>query len=609
MTDPVGVFKRPDALFNDDCTEQLRNFAKAGGNVRDACDALSESYLGLPDMIRAVVDWMNDFHDGEQVLLDALQLHLLANINTAIPTIDSELARETDSPSFISEMLTSPRWRNVLFEIASQHRQSILADRIYSEARLQQIGYSGSSISSADDVLDIVAEQLGIAMGAQSYDELDAAIRKISVIATSSEIYTFMILQLLIKLEYQSPDLNTKSGYRYVAQAVRREAMNYIVNTSGESESTAKLWIYSMLILSDCAYHRYGIPETIVDALLGILHVSARLRLEKDVKIVLHVYSTMLGQPYFGTSRKHAPDPEIPEDPKRKMLLILALRHNEIVDALLKRLFNPESSNSGVEQANLKKRNCLCLLLAYSRTFIPLQHDEILRRLSNRETLEELNNLVRRARRDLTQVVKICEELKPGSLVSKANGKHIQHLLAAVRDPTIARGVLFWAEKRLRGGKDVRSLTITLTRYLGFLETIAHTHCFLQRRVLEVIEEACIRDYPDLAEGKVEQLRISMMNSITGMVRFNMGPKIINSITVNWVRDDAVEDEHLTRFIISMLRTVSPPYHPVLYSQMIEFLQEEKVIRAAMADEVALDLANDFQNSPPGDFNTFTEVN
>eukprot|EP00178_Gracilaria_changii_P006757 TRINITY_DN219_c0_g1_i1.p1 TRINITY_DN219_c0_g1~~TRINITY_DN219_c0_g1_i1.p1 ORF type:complete len:602 (+),score=81.06 TRINITY_DN219_c0_g1_i1:298-2103(+) len=600
MTDPLAFFKRPDAIFHDDCVEQLRSFAKGGGNVREACEALSESYLGLPDMIRAVTDWMSDYRDGEQVVLDAMQTYLLSNVNTMIPKIDAELARGADSPTFISDMLAPPRWGNVLYEIAAQHRQSILADRIYRGTRLLQIGYSESSVISADDVLDFVVEQLGIAMKSQSYEEIDIATRKIAFLATSSEIHTFIILQFLVKMEDRSLDLNAKNCYRYFAQAVRREAVNYVVNISGENESVARLWIYSMLILSDSCIHSKSIPETIIESLLGILEHSTRIRVDKDLKIILQVYSALLGPPHFGTNRKHVHEVEGTEDQKHKMLLIRALRHIEIVDALLAQLFNPEATNANVAQVNLKKRNCLCLLLAYSRTFTPLQPDEILRRLSNKETLLELNNLVRRAKRDLVQVVKICEELKPGSIVSKGNGKHIQYLLAAVRDPIIAQGVLIWAEERLRGGKDVRSLIITLPKYLSFLEAVADAHGFLQRRVLEVIEEASIRDYPDLADEKVEQLRCTMVNSIAGMVRFNMGEKIIYFITMRWVRDDTVDEAHLIRFIISMLRTISPPYHPVLYSQMLEFLQEERVIRAAMADETAQSLINEFQGSPPG---------
>ncbi|CAN8067411.1 unnamed protein product [Agarophyton chilense] len=601
MGDPLTFFKRPDAIFQDDCVERLRNFVKAGGNIREACEALTENYYGFPDMIRAVVDWMNDFSDGEKVLHDAMQSHLLSNVNTVIPTIDFELAREAESPAFISEMLVSPRWGSILYEIASQHKHSILADRIYREARLLEVGYSCSSISSSDEVLDIITEQLGMVFGGHSYEDIDSATRKIAVLATSNEIYTFSVLQFLVKMEHRTSDLNAKCGYRYVAQAVRKEAMNYIMKISGESESRAMIWICRMLILSDSAYHGQSLSETIVEALLGVLHTSTRIRLEKDLKIILHVYSSLLGQPHIGIIRSHQPGlADAIEDPNQKLLLILALRHNEVVETLLKRLFNPESTNSSVEQANLKKRSCLCLLVAYAKTFIPLLHDEILRRLSNTETLEELNNMVRRARRDLAHVVKICDQLKPGSLVSKANGKHIEHLVEAVKDTTIARGVLYWAEERLRGGKDVRSLTITLTRYLGFLEVIARSHRSLQNRVLEMIEEACVRDYPDLDDSKVEALRNVMMNSITGMVRFNMGEKIIHSITVNWVRDESVEIVHLLRFVVSMLQTISSPYQPVFYAQMLELLQEERVLKAIMSDKLASDLVNEFQASAPG---------
>lgn len=601
MANPLAAFQREDAILQDDIIEKLESYVAAGGSVKTACDVLSESYIGRPEALRCIVDWIDHSIDGEQNLIDSFQHQLLINANAAIPRIDAALATQPEASALISKTLASPTWSNVLFKNAEEHQQSLFADRVFQEARLQDVGFTADLIGSAQDLMEAVVEQLLVIFGGgnPTESEVKAAIRKISALATSNESATFVVMQFMSQLEHLTTDLSLKRGYQYVSKDIRREAMHCVMAIGGESERVARQWVYRLVLLADSSIYGQQIPEVFINALMGILDVTPRIRLEKHIMIVTHLYGTLLGQPNLTTIRgsllEHRSD--MSDDPVLKSLLIHALCHEEITDALLALLFNSGSNKSSVVQANLKKRECLCLLIAYSKTFLPLQHDEIVRRLSNKETLAELNLRVRKAKRDLIHVVRVCEELKHGTVVSKFKQKAVQMFASAIEDFITAKGILIWAEKSLRGGKDVRSLLVSAEKYLAFLEAIALSHPCLRKAVLDVILTAYTREYSGLEGANVEQLRTTLINSITGMAEFMGGSSIVYSIAERWLMDDETEEEHFVRFVISLLRIMSPPYEPEFLSCLTEFLGNERVSRAVMADDTASSLVKDFELS------------
>ncbi|PXF42637.1 hypothetical protein BWQ96_07641 [Gracilariopsis chorda] len=599
MSNPLAAFQREDAILQNDVIEKLETYAASGGNVKAACDALSESYIGRPDALRAIVDWIVQSLDGEQNLIDSFQHQLLTNADAAIPRIDAALATQSEASALISKTLASPTWANVLFKNAEEHQQSLFADRVFQEARLQEVGFTADLIGSAQDLMEAVVQQERVIFGTENpmESEVKRAIRKIAALTTSNESATFVVFQFISQLEHLSTDLFLKRGYQYVVQEIRKEVINCVTAIGGESERVAKQWIYRLLILADSSIYGQQIPEVFIDALMGILDVTPRIRLEKHIKIVTHLYGTLLGQPILTNIRGSLLElrADVRDDPIVKSLLIHALCHEEITDALLALLFNSGSNKSNVVQANLKKRECLCLLVAYSKTFLPLQHDEIVRRLSNKETLAELNLRVRKAKRDLTHVVRVCEELKHGTVVSKFKRKAIEMFASAIEDFITAKGILIWAEKSLRGGKDVRSLLVSAEKYLGFLEAIAFYHSCLRKAVLNVILTAYMREYSGLESANVEQLRTILMNSITGMTKFMAGSDIVYSMAERWLMEEETEEEHFSRFVVSLLRAISPPYEPQFLSCLTEFLRHERVLRAVLADDTASSLVKEFE--------------
>lgn len=598
MTEGLAPFLREDAILLEDIIPQLESFVAAGGSIEKACDALVESYVGVPDMLRALVGWVNNYGDGEIALVNAVQRTMQMHEKVLVPRIDSMIASDPQASAIVSKTLSSPRWGNLLLDIASRHRHSIFANHVLRESRFQQAGFTAEHLNSANDLLEIVSQQLELIFSTDqnsgNYD-MKSVIHNIALLSTFSEAATLIVLRFLNQLGQSASDMSTKNTYRYISQEVRREIVKFMVSICGESEAISKQWINRLLILSDSSIYEQDIPQVVLDALLDILDSSSRTRVDKNVKIVSEIYGNLLGQPINSRNKRFSSDSiQTIDDPLQKSLLIQVVCHTEVLESLLSLLFSSDGNVSLNEEFSVRKRDCLCMLLAYGRTFILLEHDEIVRRLSNEETIAELCILVARSKRDATHVIRVCEELKPGSIVSKFKGKPIETLLSAVKDPIMAQGILLWAEQRMRGGKDMRSLLVTVTRYLGFMEAIANHHPFLRTKMLAVIKTAYLRDYSDLKSSRVDQLRATMMSSITGMVRFHKGHEIVRSFAESLLSDDNVSEEHIRCFIISLLQTISPPYQPAFSSFLLNLLQNEKVRGATGHHEDSLHLVQEF---------------
>lgn len=591
MDKVVETFNEPDSILAEDVRDPLGKFIEKNGSLEVATEALMESYEGVPDMICSLVDWSNLYGDGTANLHAAMEAVLVENEPTVVSRLDEALASSEHSLPIITAITSSSRWNPVVSAMASRNRESTLHNLLTRETRLSQAGISQDVLQSPQSFLNAIIKQFNNLLSdgkAVTEEDLEALYKRVSAMCTYDECGTVVALRLFNTLSKEAEDPYMRGLYRRVAQEVRMEAANVMQASSIASESVAHQYVTRLAIITEAVSSDVVMRKPIVDALLSLLASdrASRRRFEPEIKVLLDCYGRLIGDIGImdGDGEVVESVIELNYDILEKIVLIRILCHVEIFEDILKALFSHEHRTYLDGKPDHSKRRCLCLLLSYAGVFICVDERELREKLSNEESKEELRQAMKVMYQKLERTAFICEDLKPGCPRFKIRGKAVEDLLRAVEDPLIARGILMWAREGLHGGSDLRALMMTAPKHLAFLEAIAQNHQILRGHVLDIIRGAFIRDYPGLEITQIEDLRDKYMKTITGLVRIQMAPQIVQDFRTSWASDERVDLAHLRRFICGLLQRISPPYSHPFASSLLELLGNKRVAAAVDKD-------------------------
>ncbi|KAF8921778.1 beta ketoadipyl CoA thiolase, th1, partial [Haplosporangium bisporale] len=81
-TDPMKAFQSPDAILEPDIMTQLTNYMKDGGQPLLLVNALSSSYVGMPEMCNLMAGWATEFDiDPVEVMQEAVKEQLMSKFD------------------------------------------------------------------------------------------------------------------------------------------------------------------------------------------------------------------------------------------------------------------------------------------------------------------------------------------------------------------------------------------------------------------------------------------------------------------------------------------------------------------------------------------------
>lgn len=588
--DSLAPFQGPDSILSDTVERDLAHYMDSHENHKPALDLLMDNYEGFPDMIRALVDWASIYTDGEKNLEQAVEAVLLEHEPTIIPKLDDVLTSTKRSLPVISEITASDRWNPVVSAMAARNKESTLHNLLTRETRLSKAGITQDVLSSPKTFVQTICQQISDVLGdgkPVSETDLLELYKRVATMSTYDECTTITALRVLNLLARETQDPMTRALYRRISQEVRKEAINVMVSTSIVPEHVARQYVIRLVILTDCVAANVSMRPQVVDALLGLLRgeKTVKRRYEAETLALRNVYGALIGD------LDSVDEDEVVEtvaefdcSVEEKVVLIKALCHYEVFDDALKLLFSHEHRTYLEGKPDEGKRKCLSMLLAYAGVFIAVDELDLPEMLSNDHEKERLRGEVKQLWGQIETAAVVCEDLKPGCPRFKIKGKPVETLLDAVKHPLLAHGVLMWAREGLQGGSDLRALMVTAPRHLAFLEAVAQHHEILRGQVLETIRKAFMREYPGLDINQQEELRGKFMKSITGMVRIQMGPQIVDMFLKNYVDELRVDKSHLRNFVSGLLETISPPYSPQFAEDVLKLLSNERVASAVDKD-------------------------
>lgn len=599
--DSLAPFQGPDSILSDTVEQDLGHYMDHHENHKPALDLLMDNYEGFPDMIRALIDWANIYTDGEGNLEQAVEAVLLEHEPTIIPKLDEVLTTTKRTLPVISKITASDRWNPVVSAMAARNKESTLHNLFTREARLSKAGITQNVLTSPKTFVQTICQQISDVLGdgkPVSETDLLELYKRVATMSTYDECTTITALRVLNLLARETSDLMTRALYHRISQEIRKEAINVMTSTSIVPGHVARQYIIRLVILTDCVTNNVSMRGQVVDALLGLLggDKGIKRRYEAETLALQNVYGALIGDLELGDEDEVVETvAELDCSLEEKVVLIKMLCHYEVFDDVLKALFSHEHRTYLDGNPDEAKRKCLSMLLAYAGVFIAIDELELPSMLLDDHEKERLRGEVKQLYSQIVTAATVCEDLKPGCPRFKIKGKSVETLLDALKHPLLAHGILMWAREGLQGGSDLRALMVTAPRHLAFLEAIAQHHEVLRGQVLEIIRNAFMREYPELDVNQQEELRGKFMRSITGMVRIQMGPQIVDMFLKSYVDDLKVDKSHLRHFVSGLLGTISPPYSPQFAKNVLELLSNERVASAVGKDENVTRLVHSFK--------------
>lgn len=592
----TAAMRANDALLNNGIEEEVTKFLNGGGTPAQAFHVLSASYEGAPDMIKALVDWTELFKSDDQgeILPAAIESVLKDNEATIVSTLDKAMAREPKTPDFLSDLNAQPYWRNVVHDLARRNKSSAMFNIMARRSRLEDIGVDQRVMDTPDKFLDAISNEVRtLCMKPLVTDtHLKQFYQNLKHVCTFDESGAVVASRLLANLSLDSRDMNTRNILRRAAQEMRLEAVKTMQNEMGVSRPVAVQFMERVSLLSDCAAEKQPVTKELLCAVAGILFrekVQGR-KIDAETNLLFETFKGILGEPTQAAGDAMVDDVQAiarfgEEEAAKRVVLIKMLCQWEIYNGLVTGIFRKDKRRyvPNTNDVDIRRRNCLCMLLSYAGTYLSHEPSQFLEKLQNAEALQELRDTTKKLRTGLEKVAGVVEALVPGCPRYLFKGKPVATLLEEVENPVIAGGVLAWAREGLKGARDARVLLVTSPKYLAYLECVADKHVALRKEVLEILHDGFMAPH-DLGVLDGEKLKDMYVKSMVSMVPYFMGSHVVERFLTFYADNDIVDKAHLRNFVKGLLQLVQPPYTQPFARMVLKLLNHPRMREAVNAE-------------------------
>ncbi|KAI0564286.1 TH1 protein [Gracilaria domingensis] len=588
MNDTLNAFERLDAILGENIEAELRTFASSGGDLNEACEALSQSYEGLPDMLRLLVEWIDSYGNGTEVLEKAFQTFITANEANIIPKLDDSLAKP-GAKEFLASVVSSNRWNPVVSDMALRHKKSLLYDMLMREKRLKDADLNLTTVTSEPAFVKALQEQFSMffnSSAGQTNVSLQNLFARVTALCSYDEHTLVVGTRFLSYMSRHASQQLTKGVYTRVGEEVRKAVIEKATTTTSVSEQEKKHELFRMFAMIDAAVAGAAISRNVVDALVNILvREGTKPSFENEIVTLAGIYGFLLGDigaSYMSdmiTDGSSIVDTTFGLSVKDKAFYIELLCHMEIVEGIMNATFSHYHRSYARERVpDVGKRKCLVLLLTYVEIFRTMPEKDIRGVLDNSSLRESFRNSLMSGTERINIVIAACEACPPGTPWFKMKRGHAKTLVDAVSNPLMAYGVYMWACEGLKGSTDARALIKTAPKHLAFLQAVAETHVQLRPKILDVVHEAFVRDYDGLDITQIEDMRDMYVKYIISLTRIQMAPEVVEAFFEKWAGDERIDQAHLRRFVSGLLDTISLPFTKELEEKFARLVQHARLI-------------------------------
>ncbi|KAG0043678.1 Negative elongation factor C/D [Gryganskiella cystojenkinii] len=147
-------FQEPDSILEPNILEIIGAFIKEGGKPLMLVNALSSSYVGMPEMCNLMSGWAREFDiDPVEVMQEVLKEQLMDKFDPE--SVDAKFMTGTETPEWLPVMIRHPFWRSVIYELSEKHQKCALLN--FAIQRISDAGYQGeiASVATASTFVNV----------------------------------------------------------------------------------------------------------------------------------------------------------------------------------------------------------------------------------------------------------------------------------------------------------------------------------------------------------------------------------------------------------------------------------------------------------------------
>ncbi|KAF8949014.1 Negative elongation factor C/D [Haplosporangium gracile] len=548
-------FQTPDSILERKITDNIAGYIKEGGQPLLLVNALSSSYVGVPEMCNLMSDWAREFDiDPVDVMQEVLKEQLMERFDPE--SVDKEFKEDqrvflSVTPSqkgqddWLSMMIRHPFWRSVIYELSEEHQKCAFLN--FAIQRISDAGYQGeiASVATASTFVGVFSgvllESLDKLREEDDVGLLDKLPDLIKICCQNEHtyLYTQILLFRLMKTDRGLP-----------LKRISKELESGVLEKFNKPPLVSTL----RMLLS-------GASPAVASAISAIL--QSRSPSPGDVMLLHRAYSS--------------------DDPPSSFFL----RDPEFFEIMLSSIFVPSFKGGMVKQDHKEK---YLWLVAYTAsvhenddmgpdtTEVQPTYDAI---LALEDTLSK-----RTAGTDLTPI--------------------LANLLVAIETPVASMALLYWIQ-----------FVITETSYIEtyfrshevpvpllLIEEMAYKHPLQQTAVFATLVnffEAPLELNPEI----MMTYRKSILERMIYLMQLNFAMPVLDYIRVRARKMDQSLSMHFVKRVLEM---VSGPYSKKFIEGMGQMIQEivevikktdtEPIVRAWI-EEVVIQPVDVEMQSPP----------
>ncbi|KAF8930566.1 Negative elongation factor C/D [Dissophora ornata] len=139
-------FQAPDSILEPKIFETIALYLEEGGQPLMLVNALSTSYVGMPEMCNLMSGWAREFDiDPVEVMQEVLKEQLMERFDPE--SVDRDFMSGAGTPDWLMVMIQHPFWRSVIYELSEKHQKCALLN--FAIQRISDAGYQGEIASVA----------------------------------------------------------------------------------------------------------------------------------------------------------------------------------------------------------------------------------------------------------------------------------------------------------------------------------------------------------------------------------------------------------------------------------------------------------------------------
>ncbi|KAG0225082.1 Negative elongation factor C/D [Actinomortierella wolfii] len=147
-------FQAPDSILEPKIFETISSYIREGGQPLLLVNALSNSYVGMPEMCNLMSGWAREFDiDPVEVMQEVLKEQLMERFDPE--SVDRDFMTGSGTPDWLIVMIQHPFWRQVIYELSEKHQKCALLN--FAIQRISDAGHQGeiASVATASTFVNV----------------------------------------------------------------------------------------------------------------------------------------------------------------------------------------------------------------------------------------------------------------------------------------------------------------------------------------------------------------------------------------------------------------------------------------------------------------------